>query len=223
MQSIQPSSRVRRCSNLFRTLRNDTSALALTEFALSLPVLLVLALSGLEVANLAMAHLRVSNIAMLTADNASRIRDSIDESDVVELFTGAKMSGTSIDFAQNGRIVLSSIEQRTTSSSTPGQWIRWQRCDGVKDYDSRYGGEGTGQNDNNLQFVGTATRPISALPGTAVLLAEVSYDYQPIVPNSFLEGIEIRYESAFNVRQRNDQAIRNAAGITRRTCDRHQA
>ena len=61
--------------------------------------LLTLGLVGLETANFAMAHLRVSNIAMLTADNAARVRDSIDEADVIELFTGAKMTGDSIKFA----------------------------------------------------------------------------------------------------------------------------
>ena len=76
-----------------------------------------------------MAHLRVSNIAMLTADNAARVRDSIDEADVIELFTGAKMTGASINFAQNGRIILSSLEP--TDGRTNRQWIRWQRCDGA--------------------------------------------------------------------------------------------
>ena len=45
-----------------------------------------------------MAHLRVSNIAMLTADNAARVRDSIDEADVIDLLTGAKMSGSEHQF-----------------------------------------------------------------------------------------------------------------------------
>ena len=65
---------------------------------MSLPVLVTLGLVGLETANLAMAHLRVSNIAMLTADNAARVRDSIDEANVIELLTGAKMTGDSIRF-----------------------------------------------------------------------------------------------------------------------------
>ena len=73
----------------------------LVEFALSLPVLTTLVLVGLETANLAMAHLRVSNIAMLASDNASRVRDSIDESDVIELLIGAKMTGDSIGFRRS--------------------------------------------------------------------------------------------------------------------------
>ncbi len=223
-----------------RALRDCTSGLALTEFAMSLPVLLTLGLAGLETANLAMAHLRVSNIAMLTADNASRIRDSIDEADVIELFIGAKMSGANIDFAQNGRIVLSNVETCDSDGnnghgnsagndcSNPAggggsnrdgkQWIHWQRCDGAKQYVSRYGGEGAG----GIDYIGTAANPITALPGTAVMVAEVSYNYQPIVPNSFLQGRVIRYESAFNVRQRTNHTLTNSAGVTATRCNTFQ-
>ena len=60
---------VRRLRRFSASLGNCTSGLALTEFAMSVPVLLTLGLFGLETANFAMAHLRVSNIAMMTADN----------------------------------------------------------------------------------------------------------------------------------------------------------
>jgi len=204
-------------------LRDCRSGLAFTEFAMSLPVLVTLGLVGLETANLAMAHLRVSNIAMLTADNAARVRDSIDEANIVELMTGAKMAGNSIRFGQNGRIILSSIERNTAGN---GQWIRWQRCDGLRNMVSRYGGQGTGQTNSSLQAVGPAGNQISAASGTAVMMVEVEYIYQPIVSNSIFGQRIIRYESAFNVRQRNDQAMKNVSNIPvaqRRTCDRFQA
>ena len=57
-------------------LRRSKSGLALTEFAFSLPVLLALGLYGFETANLAIGHMRISNMAMLTADNAARVRES---------------------------------------------------------------------------------------------------------------------------------------------------
>jgi hypothetical protein len=169
-----------------------------------------------------MAHLKVSNIAMMTADNAARVRDSIDEADVIQLMTGAKMTGTGIDFANNGRIILSSVEPNTAgrNGASTGQWIRWQRCTGAKRVDSAYGSQGTGQNDDSLQRVGTAANPITAAAGTAVMVVEVSYDYQPLIPNSFLEGRTITYQSAFNVRQRTNQAITNTNNITALTCNR---
>ncbi len=206
-------------------LRGCTSGLALVEFGMSLPVLLTLGLFGLETANFAMAHLRISNIAMLTADNAARVRDSIDEADVIELFTGAKMTGSGISFAQNGRIVLSSIEPNTagTGGASTGQWIRWQRCDGLRNFSSAYGAQGAGQTNASIQYVGPSTSPISAASGTAVMVVEVSYVYQPIIPNSFLSGREIRYESAFNVRQRTNQALNNAGNNTAKTCNLYSA
>lgn len=209
-------------------LRDCTSGLALTEFAFSLPILLTLGLCGLETANYAMAHLRVSNIAMLAADNAARVRDGIDEADVIEVLLGAKMTGQGIDFANNGRIILSSIEPNSAGSegATTGQWIRWQRCDGRKNVTSHYGAEDKGRNDASLQYMGTAANPISAQAATAVVVAEVEYDYQPIIPNSFLSGRTIRYESAFNVRQRTNQAITNIGDLNnarKRTCDHFEA
>jgi hypothetical protein len=204
-------------------------------------VLLTLGLFGLETANYAIAHLRVSNIAMMTADNAARIRDSIDEADIVELFTGAKMTGTGLNFAQNGRIILSDIEMSPINSAR--QWIRWQRCDGALNVAPSYGRPITvaGTNITNatevygsdrqtasatpsnwllssIVNIGGSWAPIGAQSGTAVMLVEVTYDYQPIIPNSFLAGRQIRYESAFNVRQRTDQTLRNVGRITPRMC-----
>ena len=51
------------------------------------------------------------------------------------------------------------------------------------------------------------------------MVVEVVYTYQPIIPNSFLSGRQIVYESAFNVRQRVDQTLRNVGRITPRSCD----
>jgi hypothetical protein len=210
-------------------LRRCESGLAFVEFALSLPVLTTLVLVGLETANLAMAHLRISNIAMLASDNASRVRDSIDEGDVIELLTGAKLTGDTISFRQHGRIILSSIEPNTagTNGATTGQWIRWQRCDGAKVVSSTYGAQGTGQNgtqnNNVLQAVGPTGSQISATAGTAIMLVEVVYDYQPLVSNTIFGARTIRYESAFNVRQRTNQAITNVNNATPKSCTTYAA
>ena len=227
-------------------LRDCTSGLALTEFAFALPILLTLSLFGIETANFAMAHLRVSNLAVMTADNIARVRDSIDEADIVEVFTGAKMAGSGISFAQNGRIILSDLEMSPINSAR--QWIRWQRCDGALNADPAYGrpitavgtnitnGTEVYQSDrqtasltpsswllSSLVNVGGSSAPITAQSGTAVMLVEVVYNYQPIIPNSFLSGRQIRYESAFNVRQRTDQTLRNLGRITPRTCNTFNA
>jgi hypothetical protein len=226
-----------------RSLGDCRSGVAFLEFAFALPVVLALGLLGLETANYAMANLRVSNIAMLTADNAARVRDSIDEGDIVELFTGAKMSGSNIAFAQNGRIILTDLEQTTTGGK---QWVRWQRCDGALSYAATpaalrpqtsggsnitngteiYGTDRqtastspSSEAKASLTSVGSGSNVISAQAGTAVMVVEVAYTYQPVIPNSFLAGRRITYVSAFNVRQRTDQTLHNVGRITPKSCN----
>jgi hypothetical protein len=196
--------------------------MALTEFAFALPVLLTLGLGGLETANYAMAHLRVSNIAMLTADNAARVRDGIDEGDINEIFTGAKMAGDRIDFAPNGRIILSSMVR----NEDDGQFFNWQRCDGAKEAESAYPTALTNEEGTAFLGVGPAANRIAATEGNAVMVVEVFYDYQPLLLSSFLVGQEIHYESAFSVRQRNNQTLTNIGNLPasdRRTCDKFEA
>ena len=216
---------LKRPRSFLARLRGCESGLAFTEFALALPVLTTLVMVGLETANLAIANLRVSNIAMLAADNASRVRDSIDEADVIELMTGAKMSADTISFRQHGRIILSSIEPNTAGANgtSTGQWIRWQRCDGAKVVSSAYGAQGTGQTTATLQGVGPTGSQISASSGTAIMVVEAIYDYQPLVSSTIFGARTIRYESAFNVRQRTNQAITNINNVTPRNCNVYNA
>lgn len=230
-----------------RRLRDCNSGLALTEFAFSLPILLALGLYGFETANLAIANMRISNMAMLAADNAARQRDSIDEANVIELLTGTKMTGNGLKFAPNGRVILTQLEATPDNSA---QWIRWQRCDGALNVSSRYGGprnasgalitNGTeiynadrvtassapssfSHASARIGAVGPAGRQISAQPGTAVMLVEVYYDYQPIVGSWTTGPTRLRYENAFNVRQRNDHSLKNAARNTPKSCNTFQA
>ena len=45
------------------------------------------------------------------------------------------------------------------------------------------------------------------------MFVEVVYNYQPIVSNRILGGRVMRYTSAFNVRQRTDQQLKNASNL----------
>jgi hypothetical protein len=137
---------------LIAKLRNCRKGNALIEMALGLPLVLMLGLGGLETCRYVLAMLRVNQIAYAVADNAGRVRHALDEADVNEIMIGAKLMGGS-DFAANGRIVLTDLEQRTNTSGSGGtgtitaanpngyrQWIRWQRCAGAASKTSSYGG-----------------------------------------------------------------------------------
>lgn len=204
-----------RTKRLMGSLWRRSEGVALIEFALSLPLLLAFGLGGLELANLAIAHMRVSQIALMTADNASRIRVAIDEADVNELFLGADLAGGSLEFSEKGRLILSSLEPNEEGD---GQWIRWQRCMGEKEHPSTYGEQGDGEDDDSLQGMGPEGRTVAAMSGTAVMFVEAAYEYQPIVPNSITGGQTITYTAAFNVRDRDNQAITNLSDAPIASC-----
>lgn len=237
---------------LDRTLNaiRDRRGVALIEFALAAPVILLLGIGGVEVGNYVMANLRVSQIAMAVADNAGRVRTSIDEADVTEIMIGAMTMGEPLSLGANGRIILSDLEQRTTTTGANGkgpvsatnpngyrQWFRWQRCAGALSVTSSLGGptDGAGAPITNLDDttnadhgavegasalngVGPAGQQISASGGTAVMVVEVVYRYQPIAPISFVTSTlgtpTIRRVMAFNVRERTAFSLRNDGGLT---------
>ena len=199
------------------------SGLAFIEFAMALPVLSTLGLCGLETANLAMAHLRVSNIAMLTADNASRVRDSIDEANVIELVHRRQDDRRQYRFpperpdhpvehrAQHGRRrrrqhrpvdPLAALRRRAASSPRDygGAGHRPEQCDRCR----RFGAGG--QPDlGNVRHRGDGGRGRVRLSAAGLRMRSSG---QRI----------IRYESAFNVRQRTNQALNNAGSLTPPRC-----
>ncbi|MDA9918542.1 pilus assembly protein [Erythrobacter sp.] len=207
-------------NTLAKDLATDNEGLALTEFAFLLPILLTLVFGGLEIANYGLAHLRVSQIAMTVADNAGRVQTSIDEVDIYEVFEGAETVGDPIDFDANGRLVLSSLEDNGHDDGRAGQMINWQRCMGDLTISPAYGVEGDGRNNDSLEDgLGPSGKQIQAGEETAVMFVEATYDYQPLVDIGFIKGTEIRYESAFNVRERANQTITNTQSLAERSCD----
>lgn len=228
------SALIRPARRFAAAIARATRGVAMTEFAMSLPVLLTLGLAGLETANYVLAHMRVSAIAQMTADNASRVRDSIDESDIAQLFTGATLAGERIAFATNGRIILTDLEQHPTDATK--QWVRWQRCAGSLALRSEYarpraadsseirnGTETTRPSSYlaspALTGFGPAGNQITAQAGTAVMVVEVVYNYQPIVSNTILGNTQIKNIRAFNVRQRNNHVLSNRNSLPAAACN----
>lgn len=199
-------------------LWRDQDGVALIEFAYALPLILALGFAGLETANLAAAHLKVSQMGMMVADNAGRVITRVDEADINEVFDGARQIGASIDFNAHGRIVLSSLQDNGLTGANNGQWINWQRCMGaLSAVKSAYGIEGVGKTNGNFKGMGKSTNRIQSIPNTAVMFVEITYDYQPLL-TGIIPGRQIRYESAFNVRERIEQNITNTQSLTKNAC-----
>lgn len=204
---------------LLSRLKSSISGVAAVEFALSMPFLLFFGLWGIEMANYAIVNMRVSQLAFHLADNASRVGDTselenrkIYEADIEDLLRGADIQGGRLDFFENGRAIISSIEQYDeTTNCVPGsgcpaglsegdQFIHWQRCKGEKNIAPVYGA----LNVALANGIGPAGREVMAPQDSAVIFAEVHYDYQPLVSDRFINNTTIRAVAAFVVRDSRD-------------------
>lgn len=213
-------------------LRRDESGLALLEFAFSLPIFLVMSLTGAELTNYITTRMRVSQIALQVADNAARIGSGtqleakkITEADINDLLTGAGLQGGELDLLQRGRVIISSLEP---DPSNAGRFtIRWQRCGGVKTgHVSRYGVAG----DKNLTGMGP-TPKITAPADGVTMFVEVYYEYKPLVKTSLSPSSSMDEIASMMVRDRRDTSddssatnpqhpngVYKVAGVTPSTC-----
>lgn len=207
---------------LVRRLCQDQAGAAAIEFALVMPILLMFGMYGIELANMASVDMQVSQMAVSVADNASRlgqttntsVAPTINENDVDSVMFGASRQGRGIDITNKGRIVLSSLERDSASGK---QFIHWQRCHGGKTgHRSAYGNDSSnnGLNGGNLVSMGRGTNKVTASNGTAVMFAEVYYDYEGLFGTLFVNNTTFVHEAAFIVRDSRDLRGSGQSGLT---------
>lgn len=200
-----------RFSMLRRCLACDQSGTVIIEFAFTLPIFVLLSLTALELVNLALAHMRVSQIAMTVADNLSRAKTSVPlglprlrEVDVNDSLLGAGIQGSVVfDVLENGRIVVSSLQRNSSGLQT----IAWQRCKGEVNVASQYGAQGATQpasGTSGFQGMGRNSDIVRAEPNSAIIFAEVTYDYKPMIGEWLLGTLRLYKEAAFYVRDDRD-------------------
>ena len=197
------------CSNFLKKLNGNVAGIALTEFAVVAPVFLSLGMVGFEIANMAITKMKVSQIALSVADNASRLGQTdntalaptISEKDVDAVLRGADEQGKSISFAENGRVILSSLEYEPTLDR---QFIHWQRCFGDQDVESAYGNDTdkNGKSGTRLEGMGRGNRKVEDPRNgrEAVMFVEIHYKYPAVFSNSLTSDITFREEAAFIIR-----------------------
>ncbi|MFT4026669.1 MAG: histidine kinase [Novosphingobium sp.] len=205
---------------------------------MAFPVLLTLAMYGIDTANLALTHLKLNQIALNLADNASRVGvnstlsvQQMREVDVNDIFEGAKAQGAALNLTTNGRIILSSLERDTSDV----QRIHWQRCIGLKSgtaYDSHYGTTAITDGTTATGNQGTVTAagmgetgsmvnaPLDTTKTTGVMFVEINYRYTPMF-TWLSSASDLRYVASFIVRDPRDftQIYNPSPTVTRSTCD----
>jgi len=206
-----------------RGLSRDRSGVAMVEFTLSLLFLLPIALTGIETANLAVTTLRLNQLAMMASDNVARYRGGIDEAQVDEVMTGLAFAGRAINFGEQGRVIVSTVEPNGQTGTQAGYKITWQRCFGAKNVVSSYGLEGAGTTDSSLAAgIGPTGNKVRPVDNSALIFAELRYTYKPLVGSAFMPTREMSSLQSFTVRDRSSQTLTNTIQLSvakRRLCD----
>lgn len=203
-------------------LAGDHRGLALIEFALGLPIMLLILMYLLEVANYAIVRQQISQLALQVADNASRVglnsalrNKPVSESQINDLFTGADIQGGKLDIANNARIVLSSLEVNKNN----GQWIHWQRCFGSLNFSSSYGTEGTGRHGQSFSGMGPDDGRVVATERNPVMFVEIGFRYLPLVSDRWAPATQFAEIAALIVRDDRDTTqLYNDEGVRASTC-----
>jgi hypothetical protein len=216
---------------ILQRLKRDGSGVAYVEFALAIPFFMGFGFTAIDLSRLALAHLKVSQIALNLADNVSRVgitanASDLSEADVNDAFEAVRDQGAGIRFVNNGRLILSSLE----NGPRDGQRIHWQRCIGLKSgagYDSSYGvatplttaGINTNAGNIGLSVPNGMGRPgamVNAPTNSGVMFVEANYEFRPIfgpISGWAIPTTRIHYIASFIVRDNRGYNNATAAPI----------
>jgi len=160
-----PGRRVGRFAH--RLMRACRGAVA-TEFAMAMPVIMLIVLGGSEIARYALLHQKLARAAVTMADLVSQAEE-ISEADIAQLFSAVDPVMSPFRMGADGIVILSSV---TASGGDPAQ-VAWQRSGGgtFATANSGLGPEG-----------GAASLPAGFVvrDGETAIVAEVFYSFAPL-------------------------------------------
>jgi hypothetical protein len=186
-----------------RSLGTGQDAVSTIEFALVVPLFMILGMYGAEIAWLNAASMEASQVALALADNASRlgqtdnsgVTPTITTGDVESVLKGALEEGSNIELGDNGRVILSSLEVHPV---TGRQYLHWQQCMGNGRQNSVFGRPDlTGSALSPVASgVSLGDRRITSPNRSAVMVAEVWYEYHGLFGTMFVKPITIHEQAA---------------------------
>jgi hypothetical protein len=159
---------VPRLRPLLGRLRRDQRGFSAAEFALVLPILVILSVGTVEYSRLILLTQKLQSGAFLLADLSARDR-TLSTGQLANIFLAIDQVIAPFEFAEAGRALVTSIGVDTDDDPV----VNWQ-CAGGGDLEapSRLG-EGAGE---------AATLPddLELSPGETIIAAEVFYAYAPL-------------------------------------------
>jgi hypothetical protein len=143
------------------------------EFALALPVLLLLLLASAELGRFVLLNQKIDRVAITMSDLVARA-ETISESDLTDIFGAAAHVAEPFDLSGRGRVVISSVVNEDGEGAT----IAWQRAGGGSlSAASEVGTQG-----------GAADLPddFAVREGETAIVSEVFFDFEPFLSETIV-------------------------------------
>jgi len=157
----------------FQRLLKDSSAVAVVEFAMILPLLTVLTLGSFEVARYALLIQKLDRVSATMADLTARA-EALTASEVDNLLDSTDYLSQPFDFNTDGMVVISSVVGRLNRDPLIIGQRRRGSIAGVSSVVGVDGGDAT----LPVAFKNAETGQVLE-DGDGLIVAEVFYDYSP--------------------------------------------
>jgi Flp pilus assembly protein TadG len=161
---------------------SDARASVSVELALTLPMLITLLGSGLEITNYVLVHQKVERTSATISDLVAQSA-RMTESEMQSLFSATEYVMKPFDITTDGNVVVSSI---SASGGNPPT-ISWQRSSGGGHNDSRFGIEGAAAN---------LPAGLTVRDGDNIIACEAYFHYRPMLFRGVVEETTL-YRYAF--------------------------
>ena len=167
-------------ARLVRFIRGR-EGVAIVDFAMVAPILVMILLGGVEVGRLALLNQKLSRVSTSVSDLVAR-SETVTEDDIDQVFIAAQMSMRPFAIGDQGLIFISSV---STQADPDDPRINWQRNGGgTASATSTVGVEG-----------GPATLPhgFTMVANRNVIVSEFFYHYEPFFFGGFFEERDMRH------------------------------
>jgi Flp pilus assembly protein TadG len=178
--------------SLFKRLRRgffaDRRGTVMVEFAIALPILMFVMLAGVDLVRFAMLQQKLNRAAVTIADLVSQYQ-TISTTQLDQIFLAMEHIISPFPLGPNGQVIVSSVSREDVGDPV---LVTWQRL-----------GPGTATAASNFGTPGNnATLPagFTVAAGENVIVAEVFYDFEPLLFESVLPSRRVEHSSLYRPR-----------------------
>ncbi|MDE3059890.1 MAG: pilus assembly protein [Pseudomonadota bacterium] len=151
------------------------SGIALIEFALWAPLLMMIFMGGVELTRYIIVVQKAEKAAFIISDSVAQ-GTTAKTSDLDNIMTAATQVMKPFSFGSNGFVIISSVTQTGTYSASNPPMVSWQ-----------YTSSGSNGSWTHASRIGVSGQ-MAALPGSLtlndkdnIIIAEIFYNFQPLI------------------------------------------